>query len=230
MTQWSADDGPDAAPAGPVGPVGPAPLAREPWFERVDLRLAVITIAVLAVLGAVAGLGWAAWSRTATRGLLYTKTAIIPDQTEGFISSDGRFIVITAVIGLVAGLAVWRRRAERGPVAAMGLAVGAVLGAVLTDLVGRLVGGGTTNGSVGTIVTRLPLRVHALGALFVEAALALAVYVICAAFVNPDDLGRARTAGTDSAVPPLVGAGLDLQQPGGDRDAAGAAQQDDLAP
>jgi hypothetical protein len=199
------------------GPLDSGPT--EPWFERADLLLAAVTIGALAVIGALAGLLWSAWSRTATRGLVYTKTAIIPDQTEGFISTDGRFVVITAVIGVIAGLIGWRLRARRGPVTVAGLAVGAVIGAGLTDLIGHLVGGGTTKGTVGTVLARLPLQVHATGCVFVEAALAVVVYVLCAAFVRPDDLGRA-------SVRPE----LEVQQPGRDRDAASAAEQNDLAP
>ena len=151
-----------AAEANPPSPIDSAP-APTPWVERNDIRLAAVTIASLVVIGAVAGFAWAAWSATATRGLIYTRTTIIPDQTEGFVSSDGRFTVITLAIGLLAGLIVWRRRGERGPGAVAGLAVGAVLGAALTDLVGHLVGGGTRDGTVGSVVTRLPLQVHALG-------------------------------------------------------------------
>ncbi len=88
-----------------LAPVLPEP-PRDPWVTAAELRLAAITVGGLAVLGALAGLGWAAWARTATRGLVYTKTAIIPDETEGFISSDGRFAVITAVIGLGAGVLI----------------------------------------------------------------------------------------------------------------------------
>ena len=111
--------------------------AAEPWVTRGDLRFAAFVVAGLAVTGALAGLVWGAWSRTATRGLVYTKTAIIPDQTEGFISSDGRFAVITAVIGLVAAVIVWRWRGARGPFTAAALAGGCALGAFITDLVGR---------------------------------------------------------------------------------------------
>jgi Protein of unknown function (DUF2567) len=209
----------------------PARPTAEPWVTRGDLRFAAVTIAALAVAGALAGLVWGAWSRTATRGLVYTKTAIIPDQTEGFISSDGRFAAITAVIGLVAGALVWRWRGARGPFTVAALAVGCALGAFLTDLVGRLIGGGTTSGTVGTVLRRLPLEVHASGLVFLEALLAVGLYVVFAAFINPDDLGRDRVdvdeRGGSTA---LVGATVDLQQPGRDRDAAGAPEQDDLAP
>lgn len=202
--------------------------AAEPWVTRGDLRFAAFVVAGLAVTGALAGLVWGAWSRTATRGLVYTKTAIIPDQTEGFISSDGRFAVITAVIGLVAAVIVWRWRGARGPFTAAALAGGCALGAFITDLVGRSIGGGTTSGTVGTVLRRLPLEVHATGLVFLQALLAVGLYVIFAAFINPDDLGRSSVAPGPSAA--LVGAAVDLQQPGRDRDAASAPEQDDLAP
>jgi hypothetical protein len=201
--------------------LGEPPDNSAPWVERGDLVVAAITIAALATIGALAGLVWSAWSNTATRGLVYSKTAVIPDETEGFISSDGRFTVITAVIGVVAGIIVWRQRSVRGPVAAAGLAVGAVLGALLTNVVGGAIAGGTTKGRVGDVIARLPLHVHASGLLFVEAVVALAAYVLCAAFVNPDDLGRNSIS---------VGPGLELEEPGRDRDAAGSVEQDNLAP
>jgi hypothetical protein len=182
-------------------------------------------IGVLAVAGAAAGPVWAAWSHTATRGLVYTKTAIIPDQTEGFISSDGRFVVITGLIGLVAGLAAWLRRDVRGPVVAGALALGGVLGALLTDLVGGLAGGGRDTGAVGSVLTRLPLSVHAQACLLVEAIAALIVYSIGALSAKPDDLGR-----PDPPVPALVGPAVDLQYAGGDGHAAGAGHEDGLAP
>jgi Protein of unknown function (DUF2567) len=204
----------------PPGPVPPSPTRRAIWIQPGEVRGAGVIAAALAIVGALAGFGWSAWSATPTRGLIYSKTAIIPDQTEGFISSDGRFVVITAIIGVIAGLIVWRFRSVRGPVAVLGLAVGAVVGALLTDLVGRLVGGGTTSGAVNTVIRQLPLQVHASGLLLIEALLAVGVYVLGAAFINPDDLGR-----PDQSVRP----GLDLQQPGGDGHAAGAPEQDDLA-
>jgi hypothetical protein len=229
-----------AGPAAEAQLVPPAPRPGDPWFTRAELRVAALTIATLAALGALAGLAWSAWSDTATRGLVYTKTAIVPDQTEGFISSDGRFAVLTGVLGLLAGLIVWRLRAVRGPVAVAGLALGAVIGAALTDLVGHAVGGGTESGKVGVVLSRLPLEVHAIGLIFLEAMLALVVYVICAAFINPDDLGvDRRPPSVESSLGspigsswsgPSVGPGLGLQQPGGDGHAPGPGHQDDLAP
>jgi hypothetical protein len=161
--------------------------------------VAAALVAVLAAVGALAGLIWSAWDNGATRGLVYTKTAIIPDQTEGFISTDGRFVVITGVIGLVAGSVAWLLRAHRGPTVAAALVLGGLAGALLTDVVGRATGGGTDSGTVNTLIARLPLRVHAHGILVIEAILALAVYVTCAMVARPDDLGVPAARGAPAA-------------------------------
>ena len=129
------------------------------------------------------------WARTPTRGLAYYHNTILPDETEGFISTDGRFVVLTAIIGLIAGFVVWSRRHRRGPVAVTALAIGTVAGAGLTNLMGHLVGGGSTAGKLGTQLPRLPLEVHATGLLLIEGMLALLVYLLCTMFTTPDDLG-----------------------------------------
>ena len=161
---------------------------RDPWFYPREVRVAAATFLALLVVGALLGLVWHLWSRTPTQGLVYTQHAIIPDETEGFISSDGRFLVLTGVAGLLAALIVWFRPGGRGPLVAAALAGGGVAGALATDLVGHLAGGGSDTGPVNTLLARLPLQVHAHGLLVVEAALALIVYLICALFASRDDL------------------------------------------
>jgi hypothetical protein len=199
---------PDGFPSGEQSLPQPPLQPREPWVSSTELRFATWVIAILVALGALLGVGWARWSRTPTRGLIYTGHAIIPDQTEGFISSDARFVVLTGVTGLLAGLLAWRWRAPRGPVAVAALAVGGVLGALVTSLVGAVLGGGRATGAINTVVPRLPLRVHALGCLFIEAALATALYLLFTLFVTPDDLDR-RTDDRDRPDESLVRAGLE---------------------
>jgi uncharacterized membrane protein YeaQ/YmgE (transglycosylase-associated protein family) len=190
--QPDPDNQPPGAEFAPVA--GPLPAVsaarREPWVGPGDVRAAGVLLIGLIVVGAIAGAGWAAWSRTPTRGRVYTAHSIIPDTTEGFISSDGRFVIITVVIGLAAGLIAWSRRAHRGPLMIVSLAAGTVIGALVTDLVGRLLGGGTDSGKLNALLPRLPLQVHATGLLFVEGVLAVGLYTLCAMFVAPDDLGR----------------------------------------
>lgn len=166
----------------------------EPWFHPREVRVASATFLVLLVVGALLGLVWNLWSRTPTQGLVYTAHAIIPDETEGFISSDGRFLVLTGVVGLLAALIVWFRPGGRGPLVAAALAAGGVAGALATDLVGHVSGGGSDTGAIDTLLPRLPLQVHAHGLLVVEAGLALVVYLICALFASRDDLASTRAA------------------------------------
>jgi hypothetical protein len=174
----------------PVPEAVSAPASsREPWATRGELIFAAQVIGALLLTGVLVGLLWRVWASTATRGLVYYHGAIVPDETEGFISSDGRFALLTTLVGLAAGVLVWLRRSRRGPVAVAALAFGAVAGAALTDLVGHLVGGGSTSGKVGTQLHRLPLEVHAIGLIFVEGAFALLVYVLCTQFAARDDLG-----------------------------------------
>jgi Protein of unknown function (DUF2567) len=179
---------PDDPSSDPIA-VEPAIAPREPWVTRADLIFAAQVVIALLVVGVLIGLLWRVWATTPTRGLAYYNNTIVPDETEGFISSDGRFVVMTGLVGLIAGGLVWLRRSRRGPVAAGALAVGTVAGAALTDLVGGLVGGGSTAGKLGTQLPRLPLEVHATGLLFVQGTLALLVYVLCTLFAARDDLG-----------------------------------------
>jgi hypothetical protein len=155
-----------------------------------DVRAGVILVAVLAAVGAVLGVLWQWWSPPGPIGLVIVPGAIQPDETEAFVAGDGRFAVITAAVGLLAGAIAWRQRQRRGPIVALALGVGGMSGALLTEAVGHLVRGGSAAGPAGQLIEHLPLSVHATGLLFVEPATALLVYGLCVAFANSDDLGR----------------------------------------
>ncbi len=187
----------------------------------------------LAALGAVLGLVWAAWSPPGPRALVLPHGMLQPDETEAWIAADGRFLVLTAVTGLLAGGLVWSRTRHRGPIMPAALAVGGLAGAALTALVGHLTGGGTTQGRVDTVLARLPLTLHMQGLLLLEGALAVLLYGLLAAFTARDDLGRpdpgreARLAARGGAAG-SVGAGPQPDHGGGDGDAPRPLQQRDL--
>ena len=204
----------------------PAPsFAPAPWITKADLRFAGVVAAALAVLGAAAAPLWSAISPH-SRAIVISSSVVIPDETEGFVSADGRFLVITALIGLVAGLVCWSRRSYRGPVVAAALAVGGTLGSAITALLGHQLSSGRGSGPVGTII-RLPVTLHAHGFIAVEGALALLVYLVGTLFVAPDDLGRP----AEPVGPPgqSAGAGGDVQGLGGDGYGPGRPQDGQLA-
>lgn len=162
------------------------------WTVTADLVTGAFVVAALVVLGAALGLLWQAWSPPGPLGLVVTPGAIQPDETEAFAAGDGRFAIIGIGVGLLAGALLWLRRSTRGPVAVLSLAIGGLLGAGATALVGHLVRGGSTAGKAGTLLQHVPLTVHAHGLFVVEAGAGVLVYVVCAAFAERDDLGRAQ--------------------------------------
>jgi hypothetical protein len=181
-----------------VGPVelDTAPRAqrsrREPWVVRRDVYVGGWIVATLALAGIALGLVWQAVSPRSA-GLVIQPGAIVPDETEAFIGTDGWFALLTAIAGLIAALLVWTRRSWRGPAAVVALALGGVVGALVTALVGHLAGGGLSTGKVGALIT-LPVSLHATGLLFLEAAVAVLIYGLLVAFTTRDDLGRTESA------------------------------------
>ena len=155
-----------------------------------DIRAGLLVMAALSVAGAALGVLWQWWSPPGPLGLVVSRGAVQPDETEAFVAGDGRFAVIAVTVGLVAGALAWFWRDRRGPALALGLGMGGLGGALLTEAVGHLIRGGSTAGAPGHLIRHLPLSVHASGLLFVEAAAALLVYGMCTAFANSDDLGR----------------------------------------
>jgi Protein of unknown function (DUF2567) len=190
----------------PPMPAPPAPAPNEPWLEPGDVRAAVRLIVVLAVVGILAGILWLVISPHA-EGIVVSKTEVIPFEQENWVAADGRFALITAVIGLIAGSLAWFWRSRRGPVLAVGLAVGAGVGALLTALVGYGLSPGHSTGAVNTDI-RLKVLVHAHGLIALEVVLALAAYLVGALFSGPDDLGRPDpTRSTDEFSTPVGATG-----------------------
>jgi Protein of unknown function (DUF2567) len=185
----------------------PVASASAPWVERGDVRAAAMLAGALVVVGILAGVLWSMISPHG-QGVVVSKTEIIPFEQENWIAADGRFALITAVIGLVVGAAAWFWRAQRGPVLVAGLAIGAGLGALLTALVGYWLSSGYDSGAVNTQI-RLRVQVHSHGLIALEAVLAVAAYLVGVLFSGPDDLGRRSMApdletgtGTGTDAPP----------------------------
>lgn len=177
----------------------------EPAVQRADagtvndVVVAVVITVGLALVGALAGLVWMAWTPARPPAQVLGGGRYVPDETEAFIAGDGRFLVVTTVVGLGAALIAWfTRRQNRGVAVSFALVVGGLVGAALTELVGHLTGGGSATGRVVTassgqqfrLTQHLPLSLHVSGLLVIEAALAVLVYGMLAAFTVHDDLGH----------------------------------------
>jgi hypothetical protein len=159
-----------------------------------QLRAAGLVAGALAVLGALLGPIWEAWSPPGPIGIQLSE-GIQPDETEAWVAGDGRFAVIAIVVGLVAAVLAWylpALRRARGPFLALGLAVGGVVGAMLTDLIGWAIrgDGSTYNCGAGTCIDELQLTVHMHGLWFLQGFIAVLVYGLFVSFAAADDLGR----------------------------------------
>jgi hypothetical protein len=158
-----------------------------------DAKAAVITIVVLAILGAALGLVWQAWSPPGPVAAVQSG-GIQAGESESWAAADGRFALIAAVVGLLAGVLAWAVRANRGPLIVLGLTAGGFVGSALTDIAGHLVrGDGNTyscGSQTGKCIDHLPLTVHLHALLLVESMLAVLAYGLLVAFAARDDLGR----------------------------------------
>jgi hypothetical protein len=185
----------------------PAPASADLWSGpdraadvRSDrlaaLKVAGLLIGAMAVVGAMLGVVWELWSPPGPAGAVLAD-GIQADESEAFIAGDGRFALITVIVGIAAALVAWYARPfrqARGPFVAVALAVGGVAGAALTELVGYLLRGSGTSfacsAQTGKCIDHLPLTVHMHALLLVEAIVALLVYSLFAAFAVSDNLGR----------------------------------------
>jgi hypothetical protein len=194
-------------PGGPQRPVHPDPselAARSRYERRTQLTAAALVALALAGLGAALGVLWDLISPDSPPGIISPPGIQVDDVHEAFAGADGRFALITALVGLLAGIAAWYLRRMRGPYVAIGLAVGGLFGAMLTHLIGHVLRGtGSYQYSSGgtAFLTHLPLNVQMKGLWFLEPALATLVYSLLVAFAAADDLGRPDVQPPRRAVP-----------------------------
>jgi hypothetical protein len=120
---------------------------------------------------------------------------VVPEAEE-YIGADGRFVFLTLVVGVVAGLVCWLVRRSRGPLVLLALAAGGLLGAAITWWLGMRIGTGYQPADlqqVGKIIYQ-PLTLRAKSALVVEPVAAVVVYLLGVGFTPRNDLGRQRAS------------------------------------
>ena len=148
---------------------------------------AAAVIGALAVVGAALAPLWAHLApRLAFRVDQPGRALPVLPEAEEYIGADGRFVFLTLLVGIVAGIACWLLRRSRGPLVLLALAAGGLLGAVITWRLGMRLGTGYRPADlqqVGKIIYQ-PLRLRAKSALVVEPVAAVVVYLLGVGFTS----------------------------------------------
>jgi hypothetical protein len=159
--------------------------------RRFAVRPVAMIIGAQLIAGIGVGLIWRAWAPKTIGYVLAGQGGskiTIPDESESQIAGDGRFLLLCAVVGLLAGLGAWQFRRIRGPIGLLALAVGAVAGSLVAREVGVLLATGHSSGALNSTI-RLPLTLHAEALLASQAFVAVLVYVFMAGLSADDQLG-----------------------------------------
>lgn len=141
-----------------------------------SLRVAASLVVLLGLLGLPVGLLWWQLAPVAELTIRSDGGFYSEAQPQEFVAADGWFAVLTAAVGLVAGLLVWWRVRATPYGVVVGLAVGGGLGAVVAWRTGVWLGrvdlDAVASAPVGTTAA-LPLALGMRGLLVVEPVLAL---------------------------------------------------------
>ncbi len=173
---------------------------------RADLRPAVWLALALAGAGVPAGVVWWALAPRADFRITEDGPVVVGrPSNELLVADDGVFVLVLAVVGLLAGLVAWRMRRHRGVTLLVALAAGTTAAGAVAWLVGEQLGRPPTEAEladVGGVVTT-GLQLGAVAALAVAPFVALTVYLL-GVLINADDgLGRpAPPAGPDGRGEP----------------------------
>jgi len=132
---WSA---PDARPY--ATPAVPPYAVPRPSHWRADLVRTGFVAAVSVLLGAPVGLLWSALAPHAHVQIDAAGANVVDGATEVFIASDGWFLGLTLVAGLVVGVLAWLAARHSAPFVVVGLAVGGLAAAYVASKVGVRLG------------------------------------------------------------------------------------------
>lgn len=143
--------------------------------------------------GVLMGIAWRLWAPKTTSYLLSGADGkpafVVPDESESQIAGDGRFVLLSVLLGIVFGALAWRVRSGRGPLPVGVLAVTGVLSSVLAMAVGELLSHGSAARTVNAAFTP-QLSLHGLAALWVQAFFAVLVYTALAGLSSSPELDR----------------------------------------
>jgi hypothetical protein len=186
----------------------------------------LVTTAIVAVLGPLAGLLWANTIPKVTYVIIQGQPLVADPEGEGPIGVDGRFALIGLGAGLLCGIAAYAARGRRHNDIALilGLAAGGVAASVLAWKTGHLIGLGhfddvVRHGRDGATVTGIA-DLRAKGVLMFWPVLAVAAYGLLEVAVRrlpPGDRGDGGPGEGDE----VGGDELDLQSSPTGRDVDG---------
>ncbi len=176
----------------------PEPVAVAVWYQglrvsRSEIQTAIAVAVFLVLLGVPAGLIWSRFAPRREFRVVDGGFQALEPESEALIGADAWLMIITGVLGLLAGLLVWRLVRARGVATLIGLSLGMVGMSVLAWQIGEWLGAGSTaqeQAQLGSIVIPA-LQLRAIPALVVGAFLAILVYLVMVSFVRRDDLQRA---------------------------------------
>lgn len=161
-------------------------------FSRAELGVAAIIVAALAILGVGVGLLWTAISPHVAVVITADGPSWQANGGDEFFAGEGAFALLSIVLGLHSGIAVWfAARRWRGPILLIALVIGSLTGALIAWQVGKHVGLDAyrellRNTDVGREFER-PVEVRSKGMLLLQALSATATYLWLACWkVHPD--------------------------------------------
>ncbi len=182
-------------------------------------RQLVIGVAAQLVAGVVVGLVWLAWSPHTVAYLVQgpgAGTVLIPAEAENQVAGDGRFVLLSLGVGVVAGFIAWfGGRSRRGPVVLALLAATGLVSAVVARTVGELLAGGSSTGAAGSVV-HPALSLHGTPMLAVQALGAVFVYTVLAGVSSDTDFVDPATRGAIDTAHGGTGGSAHEPQPDGD--------------
>lgn len=147
----------------------------------------IVFVSASILVGAFGGLIWANVAPRPTYVVQDNLTALISERGQAtIVGADVSFVLITGLIGLLAGVAAWLVLHKRGWFVIMGSVVGATLAALMTWRLGIVVSGTDfvqrlAAASVGDVV-RVDLELHSMAALLVGPFAAITPVMLLAAF------------------------------------------------
>lgn len=197
LPAWPAPDG-----SGRAFPSfrGPAPVT---WR---DALVAVAVAAVVAVLGVPLAFLWSAIGPHVAVVMTDAGPLLVDYDTEAFVGGDGSFGAIALGAGIVVGALAWVLRRWRGPAMLVGLAAGAIASSWITWKLGSQFGldeyrALLRDADVGRGFEQ-PMKLRAQGLVFLQATVAVIVYVVNAAWSHRPDLGAESTRDADPPTSP----------------------------